>query len=39
MTLCARWALSILVQGRERESRMMTMEALAASIAHELISR
>jgi signal transduction histidine kinase len=36
MTLYARLALSILAQRRERESRMMTMEALAASIAHEL---
>jgi signal transduction histidine kinase len=36
MTLYARLAVSILAQRRERESRMMTMEALAASIAHEL---
>ena len=36
MTLYARLAISILAQRRERESRMMTMEALAASIAHEL---
>src|SRR5204863_403183 len=34
--LYARLAISILAQRRERESRMMTMEALAASIAHEL---
>lgn len=31
-----RLAVSILAQRSERESRMMTMEALAASIAHEL---
>jgi signal transduction histidine kinase len=36
MTLYARLALSILAQRREREGRMMTMEALAASIAHEI---
>ena len=36
ITLYARLAVSILAQRRERESRMMTMEALAASIAHEL---
>ena len=36
MTLYARLAVSILAQRRERESRMMTMEAVAASIAHEL---
>ena len=36
MTLYARLAVSIFAQRRERESRMMTMEALAASIAHEL---
>jgi signal transduction histidine kinase len=36
MTLYARLAVSILAQRRERESRIMTMEALAASIAHEL---
>jgi signal transduction histidine kinase len=36
MTLYARLMVSILAQRRERESRMMTMEALAASIAHEL---
>jgi len=36
MTLYARLAVSIFAQSRERESRMMTMEALAASIAHEL---
>jgi signal transduction histidine kinase len=36
MTLYARLALSILAQRREREHRMMTMEALAVSIAHEL---
>jgi signal transduction histidine kinase len=36
MTLYARLAVSILAQRREREHRMMTMEALAASIAHEL---
>jgi signal transduction histidine kinase len=36
MTLYTRLAVSILAQRRERESRMMTMEALAASIAHEL---
>jgi signal transduction histidine kinase len=36
MTLYRRLAVSILVQRRERESRMTTMEALAASIAHEL---
>ena len=34
MTLYARLAVSILAQRRERESPMMTMEALAASIAH-----
>jgi signal transduction histidine kinase len=34
MTLYARLAVSIFA--REREGRMMTMEALAASIAHEL---
>jgi signal transduction histidine kinase len=36
MTLYARLAVSIFAQRRERESRMMTMEALAASIAHEI---
>jgi signal transduction histidine kinase len=36
MTLYGRLAVSILAHRRERESRMMTMEALAASIAHEL---
>ena len=36
MTLYARLAVSILAQRRERESRMMTLEALAASIAHEI---
>jgi signal transduction histidine kinase len=36
MTLYARLAVSIFAQRRERESRMMTTEALAASIAHEL---
>jgi signal transduction histidine kinase len=36
MTLYERLAVSIFAQRRERESRMMTMEALAASIAHEL---
>jgi signal transduction histidine kinase len=36
MTLYTRLAVSILAQRREREGRMMTMEALAASIAHEL---
>jgi signal transduction histidine kinase len=36
MTLYARLAVSIFAQRREREGRMMTMEALAASIAHEL---
>jgi signal transduction histidine kinase len=36
MTLYARLAASIFAQRRERESRMMTMEALAASIAHEI---
>ena len=36
MTIYARLAVSILAQRRERESRMMTMEAVAASIAHEL---
>ena len=36
MTLYARLAVSIFAQRRERESRMMTAEALAASIAHEL---
>ena len=36
MTLYARLAVSIFAQRRERESGMMTMEALAASIAHEI---
>jgi len=36
MTLYARLAVSIFAQRRERESRMMTLEALAASIAHEI---
>jgi signal transduction histidine kinase len=36
MTLYARLAVSIFAQRREREGRMMTMEALAASIADEL---
>jgi signal transduction histidine kinase len=36
MTLYTRLAASILAQRRERESRMMTIEAVAASIAHEL---
>jgi signal transduction histidine kinase len=36
MTLYARLAVSIFAQRRERASRMMTMEALAASIAHEI---
>ncbi len=36
MTLYTRLAVSILAQRRERESRMMTMEAMAAAIAHEL---
>src|SRR5262249_7340111 len=36
MTLYARLAVSVFAQRRERESRMMTMEALAASIDHEM---
>jgi signal transduction histidine kinase len=36
MALYGRLAVSILAQRRERESRMMTMEALAAAISHEL---
>ncbi len=36
MTLYARLAVSIFAQRRERESRMMTLQALAASIAHEI---
>jgi signal transduction histidine kinase len=36
MTLYARLAVSVFAQGRERESRMMTIEALAGSIAHEI---
>ncbi len=36
MTLYARLAVSVFAQRRERERRMMTMEALAASIAHEM---
>ena len=36
MTLYARLAVSIFAQRRERDSRMMTLEALAASIAHEI---
>ncbi len=36
MTLYARLAFSILALRRERESRMMTIQAVAASIAHEL---
>jgi signal transduction histidine kinase len=36
MTLYARLAVSVFAQRRERESRMMTMEALAAAIAHEV---
>jgi signal transduction histidine kinase len=36
MALYGRLAVSILAQRRERDSRMMTMEALAAAISHEL---
>jgi signal transduction histidine kinase len=36
MTLYARLAVSVFVQRRERESRMMTLEAVAGSIAHEI---
>jgi len=36
ITLYARLAVSIFAQRREREGRMMTLEALAASIAHEI---
>jgi signal transduction histidine kinase len=36
MTLYTRLAVSVFAQRRERESRMMSMEALAASIAHEV---
>jgi len=36
MTLYARLAVSVFAQRRERASRMMTLEALAASIAHQV---
>jgi len=36
MTLYARLAVSVFAQRRQRESRMMTLEALAGSIAHEI---
>jgi signal transduction histidine kinase len=36
MTLYARLAIANFAQRRERDSRMMTMEAVAASIAHEI---
>lgn len=34
--LYARLAISVMAQGRERENRLMTMDAVAASIAHEI---